>query len=194
MKRMGAALLAAVLLCALLAGCKRSNAGQNFGEIVAGRYKDNQNRYAASNSESLPPPEPIPIVTYQNGNFGPTLGFTITQYPNNATLSPTKFFALDGWFSQIEFVSNDEKHLVLRTAFTDAGYLTITYKELHDASDTSRDVGGVEVRTRNAPSGCSMVTWNQGEFQFLLHSNAAQGPLPTDLVDMVVSGTVAQAV
>ncbi len=192
MKRKTAAWLAVLLCAVLLSGCS-SNAGQQFGEYVAQRHKANLGRANAA-SASPAQPETVDIVTCQNGSFGPSLGFDLTVYPSNASLTPNKFFAIDGWFSQIEFLSSENLHLVLRTAFTDAGYLTATYRELHDASDTTREVDGIEVRTRNAAAGCSMVTWTRGDFQFLLHSNTNQGPLPTELVDMVVTGTRAQAV
>lgn len=191
MKRAVPFLLVAVLACACLTGCGRQ-AGENFGRVVAERQalREGQNNPTGSSASVVS----IPIEPYQDGNFGPSLGFNVTGYPNNSTLSATKFFALDGWFSQIEFVSNEGQHLVLRTAFSDAGFLTTTYKELHGETDTTRTLNTTEVRTRNMKDGCSMVTWSQGEFQFLLHSNAAQGPLPTSLVDMVVSGTRADTV
>ena len=194
MKRRCAGILAGVLLCLLLAGC--SNAGQKFADYVAQRNQvvTNMDGSTSAPATSASAAEPIPIVSYTNGSFAPTLGFNVVSFPNNTQLYPKKFFALDDWFAQIEFATQDGLDIVLRTAFTDAGYLTATYKELHDASDSTRDVGGIEVRTRNATSGCSMVTWNVGEFQFLLHSRSYQGILPTSIVDEFVQQTRCQAV
>ena len=181
-------LLTTGLLLAFLASCS-SNVGQGFADEVVARQEAAQ----AANEEPVEP-YPVKVTTYSDGHFSPELGFDVTSYPNNSQISAEKFFAIDDWYGQIEFATDGGLGLVLRSAFKDAGYLTTTYTELHDASDTVRTVDGIEVRTRNSSQGCSMITWNRGDFQFLLHSNKSQGEPPKEIVDILVQETACQAV
>ena len=179
--------LTASLLFALLASCT-SNVGQGFADEVVGRQEA-----AQAAKEEPAEPYPVKVTTYSDGQFSPELGFNVTSYPNDSRITAKKFFAIDDWYGQIEFDTADGLGLVLRAAPKDSGYLTTTYTELHDASDTARTVDGIDVRTRNSSLGCSMITWNRGDFQFLLHSNKSQGEPPKEIVDILVQETACQA-
>ncbi len=189
MKRLLALITSFLLLCLGLSACScSSNAGTRFAGFVAERQK----AISAAPPE-LDDAEPIKIETYEDANFAKSLGFDITAYPNNSTLFPQRYYVLDDWFAQIEFATNDGKGYVLRAAFTDKGFLTTTYTEAHTAFDELREIGGKQVHIRNSKKGCSMITWAQGDFQLLLHSNSLQGQPPDAIIEAFVSQTVCTA-
>lgn len=184
MKRAGCVLLAALLCAGLLAGCGSGGAGQGLTDFVSARDKELKKPTREDVSAN-----PTEVETYTDGSFAGVLGFNVVRVASDANVSPTKYFTIDGWFGQIEFLSADGLVLVLRVAREDKKDLTTTYEEDHYATDETRTVDGIEVRTRTAQRGCCMVTWALDGYQFLVHSNAAQGRPPDADIDSVVAGT-----
>ena len=180
MKQMVCVLCSLSLAGCLLAGCT-SSAGQNFGDALQDW------------DPKLSPPSDANPVSYENGQFGDRLGFNVVSYPKGSSLYAHKFFVINEAYAQIEFADSEGRALVLRVAPADAGTLTTTYGETHTTSDSTRTAEGIEVRTRGSSEGCSMVTWERDGYQFLLHSNKAQGALPEAEVDEVVRDTRAEA-
>lgn len=178
-------LLVIGLLCAgmLLCGCN-SGAGQNLAYFVEAR-EENLGR-----GESRAPTE---VHTYTDANFADTLGFNVVEVASTGGVTPIKYFTMDGWIGQVEFMTGSDEILVLRVASEEGRNLMATYEETHDASDNTRTVGDVEVRTRTAKAGCCMVTWAKGGYQFLLHSNVKQGQPADAEVDAIVQGTRCEA-
>lgn len=179
-KRIRALVLA--LLCVLaLAGCGSGSVGQNLGRYVEER---NDKPPMAANSGVK-----AEIATYTDANFADVLGFNVVQTAPNTAMSATKFFTIDGWFGQIEFLTGDGRVLVLRVAKDTEKDLSTTYAEKHSASTETRTVDGVDVNIRTAKEGCGAAAWKRDGYQFYLHSNKAQGR-PTDAEIDAVAASV----
>ena len=176
MKRLVAFALAAVLVFGLC-GCTGSANARNFGEVV-------QDWNTRGDSSVI---EPSEIVTYKDGKVGETLGFDVTC-PTVADIKPIKFFAIDGWFCQVEYKAPDERVLVVRVAREEAKNLILTYDETHNATSETRTVDGAEVLVRTGEKGCTMVSWVRDGFQFIAHSSAVYDAPTTQEIDGLVAG------
>ncbi len=170
-------LVIAALAVVLLVACGQSGAGQNFGEVV-GEWRP-QNDAARSVA-------PAEIGTYDSPDFGDVLGFDVTEYPDTAALSPQKFFTIDDWFGQIEYVTEDERTLVVRVAKKEGKSLAATYTGSYAAGDELRQVDGMEVRVGTAADGAVMVSWTRGEYQYVLHSAGGQDAPSEEEIEMFV--------
>lgn len=169
-------LLVAVLA---LAGCERSDLGQNVGPVLENwRYDEKK---AEENA-----PTPVEIETFENGNFGPSLGFDVVDMPNSAQYTPHKFFVINGEFGQIEFATDDGRNLVVRVARASTWSLASTYKASFNATNETRTIDDIEVRVRTSDSGATIATWTRGDFQYLIHFGITQHPpSDTDIETMV---------
>lgn len=180
MKRAVILLLAAVLL---LAGCKRSAVAQNVGPALDEWQAEGQEQEKN---------EPSDIVTLQNNDFSAELGFVVEGLPVGDGLSANKFFAIDGWFAQIEFERSGEGVLVLRVARTTSRPLRSTYSENHSAQRLDREIDGIEVVVGASSKGCAMIAWQRGDFQYSVHTPKDVG-LPADAeIEALVGGLSAK--
>lgn len=164
-----------IMLCGcmafiLLAGCKANTAGQNFADFV-GDY--NPALHENKNDE------PVEVSTLTSTDFTTDLGFKLVSWPQEADLSPYKYFAINKRFGQVEYITPDKRTMVLRVAHANTAPLTDTYSETHLLKKETRQIDGVEVSVGFSSKGCSMVKWKRGDFQYTLHSNASHG-LPKD--------------
>lgn len=173
--------LAALLLFSLgLTACKRSNVSTNFGEAVLD--------WKAGGTSGASHVQETQLDTYTNGDFGDSLGFDVTAYPDSAALSPQKFYAIEQWFGQIEYFTADDRVLVLRIARDNSKDVRTTYTENHNTQEESRTVDGIEVSLARSGNGCTMVFWEKEGFQYLIHSNFQQDPPSDDEVNQLVRG------
>lgn len=184
MKRLTARiLLLAMAGCLLLAaGCGRSNVATNFGTAVV-EWKENG---GAKESDTT-------IDTYTDGDMAESLGFDVVAYPDTEALTADKFFAIDDWFAQIQYVTPDERSLIVRTSPVGIRQLVHSYTEAHDLDVRVATIDGVEVNTGLAEKGCTLVSWERDGFQFLLHSNHKQDPPSDSEVKAFVTGLACRA-
>lgn len=146
------------------AGC--SSAGQNLGRFVE-EVQDTR-------EQSDPEAHKVDIVTCQNPSFGSWLGFDVTSYPNDTALYPHKYFVMDNWYGQVEFKDAEDHSFVLRVAYKSEEFLSSTYLGSYKKSDNKLDIDGTMVRIRTNENKETMYTWQNGNFQFLLHANHTQ--------------------
>lgn len=184
MKRLIALALALVMVfgLTLLAGCKGSDVATNFGKAVA-EWKESGGK---KESDTI-------IDTYTDGDMAESLGFNVVSYPSGSALFPDKFFAIDEWFAQLQYVTPDERSLIVRTAPTGIRELKYSYTEAHDQDVRVTTIDGIEVTTGVAEKGCTLISWERDGFQFLLHSNHQQNPPPDAEVKALVTGLACQA-
>lgn len=184
MKRLFALGLALVMACGmlLLSACGRSNVASNFGAAVA-EWKENEGK---KESDTL-------IGTYTDGEMAKDLGFNVTSYPNSVSLTPDKFFSIDRWFAQLQYVTPDGRSLIMRAASENARTLTRSYDEAHTFDVTTQTIDGVEVEVSRAEKGCTMVSWVRAGFQYVLHSNEKQDPPGDDEIRAFVEGMACEA-
>ncbi len=179
MKKSWAGIMALGLLLCLLAGCKTSGIGENINSTIA----DWQPESTVEGHK-----EPSEIVPLDSPDFTDPLGFSLTSYPDEDGLHPYKFFAIDQWFAQVEYQAGEERTLVLRIASLQREPLTSTYKERHNAKAEEREVDGTPVRVRLSSGGCTAVSWERDNFQFLLHSNRRYAQLTDEEIETMVKG------
>lgn len=171
-----------VSLCmALLVGCSSTPAAENINEAIEAWRKSRE----ASESQTE-------IEEFTSGQFAGVLGFNVTSYPDNQSLQPYKYFAIDGWFGQIQYKTPDERVLVVRVADKDAKRLLKTYTEPHTLNIVKQTIDGIEVEVRTAPEGCMAVVWKRGDFQYLVHSRESQGAIPQEEIEALVKGLDSQ--
>ncbi len=119
MKRVLALGILAVAL--LFSACGRSNVYQ-MGQALD---------HWAGGAQDGKAPEPIDVQAYEDSDFSATLGIEVVALPDESTMTANNFFALDGWFGQIEFTTADDMSLNVRLAKADAKRLATTYSESH---------------------------------------------------------------
>ncbi len=179
-----AGMLAGVL-CLALAAC-----GGGTGQHFTGFVQDfgGGARQPASGSAAK-----SEITPYQSPAFADSLGFNVTQWPDTAQLTPAFYFAIDGWFGQIEYHTPDERVIVVRVASLDEPSLTTTYTERHflKASDEHQDVA---MQSGMGEDGCMLYCWEQGGFQFSAHSGRSFAKPTTEEVAALVAGLTAEMV
>lgn len=176
-----AALLLALALVAGAAGCKRSNIIGNVDIVIADWRPDQK---TGANGKA----EPSDINQLDSPAFGPFNGFYVLAWPDDDELTADKFFAVDGWFGQIEYRMADDRLLVVRVARAGGKRIDSTYSESHREDVETFEVDGIEVTEAHGEYGCMLVTWKRGEFQYLLHSGQQQEAPPRALVEKMVSG------
>ena len=183
MKRaIGLVLLVAVVFS--LVACKRSEV-QNVG-VALDEWR--------TPPKSEPTPEPMDVEVYTDADFSKDLGIDVVSLPDAGQITPNKFFALDGWFGQIEFTTADNFSLNVRLARAEDERLSGTYAEGHVFGKETRTIDGLEVTVATATEGCALVTWVRGEVQYALHSNKKQGVPPAALIEAMVKGLDARVV
>ncbi|NLW78804.1 MAG: hypothetical protein GXY32_05265 [Ruminococcaceae bacterium] len=174
-KKTVSALLVLCLLTATLAlaACTSNPAGENFAHAIEDwKPESRRENYG----------EPSEIVPYDAPDFTETLGFAVVEYPDTEALSPFKFFAIDKWFCQIEYQTDNDRVLVVRIAREDAGgkLITDTYSEGHFSNVEHYELAGdVTLRYGENSVGCAMGSWVKNGFQYLVHSNKHQ-TLPSE--------------
>lgn len=175
-----------LLAALLLAACDSNPAGENFVRSIEDWEADVQREsYGQASS----------IVQLEGPNFADTLGFEVVAYPDDDTLEPERYFSVDNWFCQIEYRAADERLLVLRIAKDDAPWrVRSTYDESHGENEESLELGvpdseePIAVHIGENRTGCSMASWRQGGYQYILHSNRQQQRLPVEEVEAMVLG------
>lgn len=161
----------------MLASCGGSPVGENINRAIED-WKD-------------PPPfsaEKSEYTEFNTPAFGSELGFDVVAYPNTADLKPYKFFALEGWFGQMQYKTKDQRVLVVRVAEEGEAPLLTTYKEPHTVDEQLRTIDGIEVTVRHSPEKCMAVTWSREGFQYMVHSRSDQAPITDDEIDQLVKG------
>ncbi len=178
------ALLLAVAACVAVAACG-GNAGQNFTGFVQGLGGGARQSGGASQVKSE-------IVPYAHARFGQDLGFDVAQWPDTPQLKPAYFYAIDGWFGQIEYHTPDERVIVVRVAGAEGPSLTTTYTETHYFGETASAVGGVEVQEGYGEGSCTLFYWQRGNFQFTAHSGRSYAAPSQEEVTALVEGLAAE--
>lgn len=174
-------LITALALCLLAAGCAKANpAGENFADVVTDWQPESRREGYG---------EPSDITTYDAPGFAKELGFVVTDYPDDDALHPFKFFAIDYWFCQMEYQTEDERVLVLRIAREDAGgkRLADTYHDHYSHVETT-EVDGVSLRVANGESGCTLASWVKNGFQYIVHSTHLQDAPAQGEIETLVRG------
>lgn len=170
-------LLAALLAVLMLAGCKRSDVAQNFGQGLEIWRPDKQRDDSLHGASD--------IVEYDTPEFGDTLGFGMTAWPDDDALSIRACYAIDE-FGQVEYVTADDWILVLRVAPVPTA-LAALYNEAHGHERQQHEVDGVDVaQSLSAEEGCALASWKKDDFTYTLHSNKKQGRVPDEIVDRLV--------
>ena len=160
----------------LLAGCKKSSAGNDFGRVV----EDWRNGINSESTETS-------IVKYDVPEFGDTLGFDVVAYPDHRGLIPDKYFAIDNWFGQLEFLTVDDRTLVVRVADAENKSLELSYEEYHGLDKETRKVGEIEIKMQRSMDNCYLVSWEKDDFQYVIHSNKFQVKPAESEIDELVS-------
>ncbi len=176
--KMKAVALGLALAFLMLASACTSHAGDEFARVLNERWSIIED----SPDPDAPPPEPVEIVPYENGDFAPTLGFDLVSYPSHEGLLVQKFFALDGWFGQIEYDASDGFYPSLRVATTDSEDLHTTYPDLPSDVGEIRSIDNLDVRVRHDGGSVVMAYWVRGDFQYLLYLNRTEA----DTIDPVI--------
>lgn len=179
-KKGSALLLALLLAVACATGCKRSNVTENVNYVIADWRPDQKHSGGKA--------EPSDINQLDSPAFGPFNGFYVLAWPDDEDLTAEKFFAVDGWFGQIEYRTADDRLLVLRVARAGGKRVGSTYDESHNEDVETFEVEDIEVREGHGEYGCVMFNWERGEFQYLLHSSRSQDPPARELVEKMVAG------
>ncbi len=166
--------MAALLLCA----CTHSGVNQ-MGQTLDNWAGGNQTEQA---------PEPIDVQVYKDADLSSALGIEVISLPDESEMTANKFFALDGWFAQIEFTTADDLSLNVRLAKADAKRLATTYSESHVLDKQTMEIDGLEVTVASSPEGCALASWRRGDIQYVMHSNTKQGVPPTGDIELMVMG------
>lgn len=178
------AALAALAACLLLAACSDNQVARNF----TGFIQDWGPQPTQSGGTSQVKSE---IVPYDTPAFAESLGFDVTSWPNTKQLQPVGYYAVDGWFGQIEYHTEDGRILVLRVAAEGADGLPSTYKESH-SQGAELELDGLPVQRRPGSGGCVMYTWQRDGFQFMVHSNKAFAAPSEAEIEAMVRGLAAR--
>ncbi len=189
MKKRGFIFCFLVAMVMLTTACT-SNAGDNFSRMLQDRWQIIQD----SPDPDAPPPDPVEIIPYDNGDFGPTLGFDLVSYPSHDGLLAERFFALDGWFGQIQYDAGEDMHPVLRVAFTDGPDLHTTYANLTPNVGEERTIDNISVRVRHMEDTTVMVYWLRGDFQYLLHLHHTEDEQVDSVIEELVSNVDSRSV
>ncbi len=166
--------LAALAISVLLAGCDSSLA-RNFGDTIA--------RWQGVTNEVVKPISDI--TTYYDGDFAPHLGFSVISWHSSDELAAVKFFAIDGWFGQIEYNTPEGYLYVLRVAQAEQGWLAGTYAEGYYQNERVYDIGGNEITVGDSVEGDVLARWEKNGFQYTLHSRSEQGDIPQDVLQNI---------
>lgn len=173
------AMLLAVFLLALallFTGCKRSNVAYNFGQGLEEWRPDKQKDDSLRGKSD--------IVEYDTPEFGPTLGFGMTSWPDGDGLEMYACFAIDE-FGQVQYRTPEDWVLVLRVA-PEGTTLASLYQETHYHNREEYEAGGVKVTQGSAlEDGCAIALWNKDGFTYTLHSNKKQGRMPEEVVTRI---------
>lgn len=162
MKKTGGFLVFSVSLLFLFSSCGQNPLAENINRAIQDWEPSSQ-----SSKESQ-------IDTYTNPDFSSSLEFNVATYPNDNNLKPTKFFAIDRWFAQVEYDTVEGQIFVLRIARVGNGVLSSTYSETHAQSVEKLEIDGIPIENRKSSSGCSMLVWEKNGYQYIIHSKNGQ--------------------
>ncbi len=175
--------LCLMLACMVLTTACTSNAGDEFSYLLQDRW----GMIHDAPDPNAPAPVPVEIVPYENGDFAPDLGFDLVSYPSHENLMVQRFYALDGWFGQLEYEAADGLAPVLRVAQADGEDLHSTYANLSPTAGLERTVGDIEVRVHHMDDTTVMAYWLRGDFQYLVHLNRSQDEIVDPVIEEFVN-------
>lgn len=158
--------LAMALLFAV--GCARSGAGGNFTHVM----EDWQPTAPAR------APQPAELDAYDTPAFGASLGFDVVSWPDSESLRLDRCFAIDKVYGQLVYSDDEGRILVQWVARQGVANLARWYPEAHNEREETRRIGEIDVLVQTAPEGCTMVSWQRGAFQYLMHCHYNR-PAPT---------------
>ncbi len=162
-------LVSVFVLCLAFAGCGET-ALADVGVIIEDWRID---------YDGAPPPEPSDITQVDSPAVGEYTGFDVVSWPDTQELQLERVFAVDSWFAQMEYGTNDgERSLVVRIAESDKAPLIELYTmtESYNATLEDYDFEGVQVRLQTSPAGSAIATWRTGDFQYAVHTNWRYDP------------------
>ncbi len=169
--------LLSVFFALVLSGCSSTPAAENLNHAL----EEWRHQESASLAKSV-------IEEFDTPVFNSALGFDVIAYPNTTELKPYKFFAIEHWIGQIQYLTPDERILVVRVAKEDGKRLLSTYSEPHTIDMETRTIDGIEVEIRHSPEKCTAVVWKRNGFQYLVHSRGTQGPMTDAEIEAFVKG------
>lgn len=131
-------------------------------------------------------------VEYDLPNYTDVASFRLDGLPDSDTLTPTRYWLVDGGIAEVEFSVAQGEDVTLRAAPAGEMRLPSRYRDLEYESVGVFPVGDVEVTLSQSPGRESVFTWAQDDFEFAVFAPGAEmnlmGGISTEFVTEV-SGT-----
>lgn len=128
-------------------------------------------------------------VEYESPIYPGRDGFSLDNLPDTDTLTPTRYWLVDGSIAEVEFSVQDSDDVTLRAAPAGTLDLPLRYRGLDYESSNTFPVGEVEVTLQQSPGRESLFTWTQGGFDFAVFAPGAEMNVMGGISTEFVQGT-----